>query len=73
MSLYTIMFVGMAPFGSLLAGGLAQRIGTPATVAAGGLLSVAAGTIFARRIPALRRFVRYPIPDSTMRPAPETF
>jgi MFS family permease len=29
MSLYTLMFVGMAPFGSLLAGALAERFGAP--------------------------------------------
>lgn len=29
MSLYTFMFVGMAPFGALLAGSLAQRYGAP--------------------------------------------
>jgi MFS family permease len=29
MSLYTLMFVGTAPFGSLLAGGIAQRWGAP--------------------------------------------
>ena len=32
MSYYTMAFVGMAPFGSLLAGTLAQRIGAPHTV-----------------------------------------
>ena len=30
MSLYTLMFVGTAPLGALLAGGIAQRAGAPA-------------------------------------------
>jgi hypothetical protein len=30
MSLYTLMFIGTAPFGALLAGGIAQRAGAPA-------------------------------------------
>ena len=29
MSLYTLMFVGTAPIGALLAGGIAQRFGAP--------------------------------------------
>jgi MFS family permease len=62
MSLYTMMFVGMAPFGSLLAGSLAHNIGTPATVAFGGILCAAAGMVFASRIPHMRRYIRYPIP-----------
>jgi MFS family permease len=39
---YTFSFVGMAPLGSFLAGAAAQRFGVPATLAAGGLLTVAA-------------------------------
>jgi MFS family permease len=64
MSLYTVMFVGMAPWGSLMAGSLAHAIGTPATVAAGGAVCAAAGMIFAARIPSMRPLVRYPIPES---------
>jgi MFS family permease len=30
MSLYTLMFIGTAPLGALLAGGIAQRVGAPA-------------------------------------------
>src|SRR5207245_360320 len=36
MALYSMMFMGMAPFGALLAGALAHTLGAPATVAAGG-------------------------------------
>jgi MFS family permease len=55
MSLYTIMFVGMAPFGSLLSGALAQRAGAPVAVAAGGLACVVSGLCFAALIPRIRR------------------
>src|SRR5262249_20122805 len=36
MSLYSMMFMGMAPFGALLAGLLAGRFGAPTAVVAGG-------------------------------------
>ncbi len=45
MSLYTLSWFGIAPFGALLMGGIANVIGTPAAIAiaavAGGLMSVA--------------------------------
>ncbi|HET9480502.1 MAG TPA: MFS transporter, partial [Candidatus Polarisedimenticolia bacterium] len=66
MSLYTIMFVGMAPWGSLLAGTSAHGYGAPATVAAGGILCAIGGIAFAVRIPYMRRFVRYPIPETPL-------
>ncbi|MGH9870158.1 MAG: MFS transporter [Candidatus Polarisedimenticolia bacterium] len=68
MSLYTIMFVGMAPWGSLIAGALAHAIGTPATVAAGGGACALAGLLFATRLPALRPLVRHAIPESPVPP-----
>ena len=40
MAVYTMMFIGMAPFGSLLAGALAQRLGAPRAVLVGGLVCV---------------------------------
>jgi MFS family permease len=58
MSLYTTAFIGVAPFGSLLAGALAERIGAPATIAIGGLVCVVGAAIFARRIPVFRELVR---------------
>jgi MFS family permease len=54
MSLYSMMFMGMAPLGSLLAGALAGRLGAPRTVAAGGVICVIAAAIFASRLPSLR-------------------
>jgi MFS family permease len=58
MALYSMMFVGMAPFGALLAGVLGEHIGAPATVAAGGGICIAAGLVYGRRLPALRHEAR---------------
>lgn len=54
MSLFTMMLVGMAPFGSLLAGWLADRVGAPAVVACGGTVCALAALVFARQLPRLR-------------------
>ncbi len=53
-AVYSMMFMGMAPLGSLGAGWLAERVGAPATVAIGGLGCVVAGAVFASRLPSLR-------------------
>ena len=55
MAVYSMMFLGMVPFGSLLAGTLADHLGAPATVAIGGTACVTAALIFGRRLPALHR------------------
>ena len=54
MALYSMMFLGMTPIGSLLAGAIADHIGAPITVAIGGVASFAGGLIFARKWPAMR-------------------
>jgi MFS family permease len=54
MSLYSMMFLGMTPIGSLLAGKIADHIGAPFTVTMGGVASLVGGLIFARKWPALR-------------------
>jgi MFS family permease len=58
MSYYTLAILGMAPFGSLLAGGLAQRFGAPATLAGGGACCLLASIWFTRQLPELRRVIR---------------
>ncbi len=58
MSYYTMAFVGMAPFGSLLAGTLASVIGAPLTVMINGSVVVLGAIWFFTRLPALRRVVR---------------
>ena len=58
MSLYTMAFMGMSPFGSLLAGGVAREIGAPNTLLLGGIACVLGSLLFARKLPALREIVR---------------
>jgi MFS family permease len=58
MAFYGMAFLGMAPFGSLLAGGLAARIGAPATLFWCGAIVLAASLWFSRRLPAIRTEVR---------------
>jgi predicted MFS family arabinose efflux permease len=58
MSLFTMAFAGAAPFGSLLAGGLASRIGAPATLLLGGVCCISGSLLFARALPSLREMVR---------------
>jgi MFS family permease len=58
MSYYTMAFVGMAPFGSLLAGGLAHWIGAPHTVQLTGAMCCLGGLWFLRQMPAVRKDMR---------------
>jgi len=50
-------FMGMAPFGSILGGAVAHRIGVPTTFLIGGVLCVAGAVVFATKIPVLRPLV----------------
>jgi MFS family permease len=54
MSVYSMMFMGMAPFGALLSGVIAHRIGAPYTVAMGGAIVVLGALVFYSQLPALR-------------------
>ena len=54
MSVYSMMFMGMAPVGALLAGVLADRLGAPVTVAIGGAIAIVGSIIFGLRLRALR-------------------
>jgi MFS family permease len=58
MSFYSMAFMGMAPFGSLLAGGLADRIGAPRTLMLGGSLCVLGAVAFALYLPKVRQLIR---------------
>ncbi len=57
-SVYTLMFVGMAPFGSLLSGLVAKFAGTPAAVGIGGAICLMAATAFALRLGHLDEVAR---------------
>ncbi|PPS39854.1 MFS transporter [Chroococcidiopsis sp. TS-821] len=58
MSLFTMAFLGMVPFGNLLAGSLANQIGASHTLIIGGVACIAASLIFSRQLPYLRKFIR---------------
>ena len=58
MAVYSMMFMGMAPFGALFAGWVAERIGAPHTVAAGGLVCLVAAGVFSLRLPSIRAEAR---------------
>lgn len=49
MSLYTVAFLGIMPFGALAAGALADIVGPRATITVGGLCCVAAALVLARK------------------------
>jgi MFS family permease len=53
-ALYTMMFMGVAPFGAFFAGAIAHRIGAPWTVAIGGVACIAGAIVFAIVLPTFR-------------------
>ena len=73
MSYYTMAFVGMAPFGSLLAGGLAHAISASWTVVITGACCILGAAWFWRQMKDIRDAIR-PIYRELgiIRPAPET-
>jgi len=58
MSFYAMAFTGTMPFGSLLGGSLASKIGAPDTLLIGGIVCILGSIMFARQLPALRPLVR---------------
>jgi MFS family permease len=77
MSIYTMAFLGLAPFGSLLAGSLGEKIGVPLTLFLSGVLCLSAALRLFVQMPKIRRAARpiyvakgiidevpAPIPDS---------
>ena len=58
MSIYMMSFLGVAPLGALAAGALAERIGPPATLAAGGVLALAAALIYWLNLARIREAIR---------------
>jgi MFS family permease len=58
MSFYSMAILGMAPFGSLLAGLLASWVGAPTTVLLSGVGCLTGGLLFAWQLPQLRTLVR---------------
>ena len=54
MAVYSMMFMGMAPFGALFGGAIADRMGAPVTVAIGGVAAIVGALVFARFLPVIR-------------------
>jgi MFS family permease len=54
MAMYSMMFMGMAPFGALIGGALADRLGAPITVAMGGVACIGGAIVFGMSLPNLR-------------------
>ena len=54
MAMYTMMFMGMAPFGSLFAGALAERLGATFTVSVGAVACICAAVLFFFHLPRIR-------------------
>ena len=58
MAVYSMMFMGMAPFGALSAGSVAHRLGAPWTVALGGLACILSAGWFGSHLPSIRAEAR---------------
>jgi MFS family permease len=58
MSFYTMAFIGTAPFGSLIAGAMGNKIGAPNTVILGGAFCIISAILFAIKLPSLRQLIR---------------
>jgi len=58
MSFYTMAFMGTAPFGSLLAGGLASVVGAPYTLLIGGFFCVLGALVFASKLSKIKKLIK---------------
>ena len=58
MAIYAMAFMGMAPFGSLMAGWIASRLGAPHTIMISGFMSMAGALVFFTRLGEIRAKVR---------------
>lgn len=57
-AVYSMMFLGMAPFGSFFGGAVANRLGAPLTVALGGITCLGAAVLFGLRLESFRAGAR---------------
>ncbi|MGA2745759.1 MAG: MFS transporter [Candidatus Sulfotelmatobacter sp.] len=71
MGYYTMAFFGAAPFGSLLAGALAHRIGAPHTAIITGAFCVAGSLWFTLELPKVRAVMRPIYQDMGLLPSRE--
>ncbi|MBV9623698.1 MAG: MFS transporter [Acidobacteria bacterium] len=54
MAVYSMMFMGMAPFGALFGGATADRLGAPIAVSMGAVAGLGGAAIFGIRLPRMR-------------------
>jgi MFS family permease len=54
MAVYSMMFMGMAPFGALFGGAMANRFGAPLTIEIGAVACVLGAAAFGKSLPAFR-------------------
>ncbi len=54
MSLYSMMFMGMAPIGALLGGAIADRLSAPLALIMGAVAALGGAIIFGMRLPKIR-------------------
>ncbi len=68
MAMHVTMFMGMAPFGSLLAGAVAAKAGAPLTILSGAALCLIGAGVFMSRLPGLQfgsqKAIRTPLDDT---------
>jgi MFS family permease len=69
MGLFSTLFLGMTPFGALLGGLAARRLGAPATLLAGSSVVLAASVALHVRLPALRRSLQAARAAAALSPA----
>jgi MFS family permease len=58
LSVYSMMFMGMAPFGALFGGAVADRLGAPLAVLMGAVACLGGAVIFGMRLPKIRAEAR---------------
>jgi MFS family permease len=54
MAVYSMMFMGVAPFGAFLGGALADRLGAPLTVSMGAVACIGGASLFGLQLPKIR-------------------
>ncbi|HZP61883.1 MAG TPA: MFS transporter [Terriglobales bacterium] len=54
MAVYSMMFMGMAPFGAFFAGAFADRLGAPVTVSMGAVAAIGGAALFWLQLPSFR-------------------
>lgn len=72
MSLFTMSFLGIAPFGNLFAGILAERISAPYTLIIGGIFCILGSLLFAKYLPKIRQATRSIYQQKGILPASHT-